>query len=255
MKIQLSVEHSCRILLNNYMKSVLKRFICVPHVLRLYTVVNFLTSLAQDLSLIWPVAVQGDPLRLRQILNNLLGNAIKFTETGKVVVQVSVSGDDPAQQGGQASLLYRFEVLDTGIGVDAEVQSTIFESFNQGDGSTTRRYGGSGLGLAISKRLAAALGGLIGVESAPERGALFWFTARFARGKTEVRTGETDALRNKRVLIVDDDTDVRAVLERQCQAAGMVCYSVSGGTQVLDLLFLGPPVTQWNWLLVPRSMR
>ncbi len=184
-----------------------------------------------------PVAVQGDPLRLRQILNNLLGNAIKFTETGKVVVQVSVSGDDSAQQGGQASLLYRFEVLDTGVGIARDQQPTIFESFNQGDDSTTRKYGGTGLGLAISTRLTAALGGQIGVESTPGKGSLFWFTARFVCGKIEVHTGETDALRNKRVLIVDDDAEVKAILERQCQAVAMVCDSVSGSTQVLDLLY------------------
>jgi PAS domain S-box-containing protein len=113
--------------------------------------------------------VLGDPARLRQILLNLLTNAIKFTDSGGVQVAVSVAADDPAR--------LRFEVADTGIGIPPERQHLLFRDFSQIDRSTTRRYGGSGLGLAIAKRLAEAMGGAIGVDSAPGRGSVFWFTA------------------------------------------------------------------------------
>lgn len=113
-----------------------------------------------------PAAVRGDPMRLRQVLINLAGNAIKFTEAGEVVVRVSVPG---------AAGRLRFEVLDTGIGIADEAQTQIFSAFSQADSFTTRKYGGTGLGLAICRQLVSLMGGAIGVDSKPNRGSRFWF--------------------------------------------------------------------------------
>ncbi len=122
-----------------------------------------------------PRAVAGDPDRLRQVLTNLLGNAIKFTEQGRVHVKVELLSDAPG------SIQVRFTVLDTGIGILQDQKNRLFQSFTQGDGSSTRRYGGTGLGLAISKQLVELLGGEIGVASEPGRGSRFWFTANFGK--------------------------------------------------------------------------
>jgi two-component system, sensor histidine kinase len=117
--------------------------------------------------------LRGDPVRLRQVLLNLVANAIKFTELGEVAVKVGVS--DTSEQGTQ--LL--FEVQDTGIGLTADAQARLFQPFVQADGSITRKYGGTGLGLAISKQLIEMMGGRVGVDSQPDQGSRFWFTARF----------------------------------------------------------------------------
>jgi PAS domain S-box-containing protein len=119
-----------------------------------------------------PTRVTGDPVRVRQVLTNLVGNAVKFTEQGEVTVQLAVVDLEVG------SALVRFEVRDTGIGIAPALQHRIFDMFAQADGSTTRRYGGTGLGLAIAKQLAELMGGAIGVDSAPGRGSTFWFTAR-----------------------------------------------------------------------------
>src|SRR6195256_9188 len=146
--------------------------------------------------------VRGDPLRLGQILTNLVGNAIKFTEQGSVVIRVS-----PVEETAKR-IRMRFEVTDTGSGISAEAQSRIFEEFAQADGSTTRKHGGSGLGLAISKQLVEMMGGEIHVESAPGAGSTFWFTAVFEKQEERVKAASgpempTGLLTGVRALVVE----------------------------------------------------
>lgn len=158
----------------------------------------------------------GDPGRLRQILMNLIGNAIKFTLQGEIFIWV----EPMAQDKGQIKL--RFSVKDTGIGIPKEKQSTIFESFAQADGSTTRKYGGTGLGTTISKQLVQMMGGGIGVESKPLVGSTFWFTACFQADPTKaihIPVPDTD-LTGKRILIVDGNTNSRFVLSEQLKSWG-----------------------------------
>jgi len=157
-----------------------------------------------------PAAVSGDAVRLRQVIVNLVGNAIKFTERGEVAVAVCVDGEE----GGETVL--RFSVADSGIGIPADKQKVIFEAFAQADGSTTRRYGGTGLGLAISSQLVQLMGGRIWVESEPGRGSTFHFTARFAPAQPQarpLRPAQPAHLRALRVLVVDDNATNRRILQ------------------------------------------
>ena len=161
-----------------------------------------------------PRALRGDPGRLRQVLLNLVGNALKFTAHGEVAVRVAVAGQ------AAKTVTLRFEVADTGIGISPEQQARIFEPFAQAHRSTTREYGGTGLGLAIAKQLVGLMGGEIGVESEPGRGSRFWFTVRLLRepSPAEAPAPPRPDLRGLRVLVIDDNDTSRAFLEEQLRA-------------------------------------
>jgi CheY-like chemotaxis protein/HPt (histidine-containing phosphotransfer) domain-containing protein/anti-sigma regulatory factor (Ser/Thr protein kinase) len=154
-----------------------------------------------------PQAVLGDPGRLRQVLLNIVGNAVKFTNHGEVVVRCGVETVD----GDRTTL--RFEVSDTGIGIAPDKQRQIFQAFTQADSSTTRRYGGTGLGLAIALRLVDLMGGRLWVESAEGRGSTFSFTAIFQTPHAPGTSAEPKALDGLRVLVVDDNATSRRILE------------------------------------------
>jgi two-component system, sensor histidine kinase and response regulator len=179
-----------------------------------------------------PSAIRGDPFRLRQVLTNLVGNAIKFTEEGEVLVHARTAGDS------NGAVIVRFEVRDTGIGMGEEDQRRLFEAFSQADLSTTRRYGGTGLGLAISKQLVELMGGEIGAESEPGAGSAFWFTLRLEKqGDVAQRKPASRAnLRDMRVLLVDDNATNRKILHRQMDTWGMRDGIAENGAQAIGML-------------------
>jgi len=163
-----------------------------------------------------PIHLQGDASRLRQILMNLTGNAIKFTSAGEVVVRAELRSETPTT----ATIL--FAVTDTGIGITPEDQSKLFTPFTQVDASTTRKYGGTGLGLAICKQLVTLMGGEIGVESHMGQGSKFWFEIPFALSLQPVySTQDRGLLTNRRVLVVDDNATNRKIVHHQATRWGM----------------------------------
>jgi len=183
-----------------------------------------------------PALVRGDPGRLRQILVNLSGNAIKFTKQGEVVIRAGL------QKENNTHVTVRFSVSDTGIGIPADRMNVLFEAFSQVDASTTRKYGGTGLGLAISKQLAGMMGGQIGVESEEGKGTTFWFTAVFEK-QLEGREAECVVpgkieIEDKHILIVDDNATNRQVLREQLKLCGCSFDEASNGSEALDKLRL-----------------
>ena len=177
-----------------------------------------------------PVALVGDPLRLRQILVNLVGNAIKFTERGHVLVSVRLETDHDEPG------MLRFSVADTGIGIAPEHQDAIFEAFSQADGSTTRKFGGTGLGLAISSTLVSMMHGRIWVESTPSQGSTFTFTASFGVGPDTMLSRERRLPPGLRVLVVDDNAVNRRILIGQLGRWDVTPRVVSGGHEALQVL-------------------
>ncbi len=176
-----------------------------------------------------PASLVGDVNRLRQILTNLLGNAIKFTDRGEIILNIQCQSKE------EAGFRLVFSVTDTGIGIPEEAVGKLFQSFQQVDSSTTRRYGGTGLGLAISKKLAELMDGRMWVESVPGEGSTFSFTALFDAAPTlgNVDTNSPTQLDTYSVLIVDDNATNRRILETQLKAWGMTTTSASSGREAI----------------------
>jgi two-component system sensor histidine kinase/response regulator len=190
------------------------------------------TELVMAISPQIPRLLRGDPGRLRQVLVNLVGNALKFTEGGEVVVRVAQQAESDTR------VVLRFEVRDTGVGISPAVQARLFQAFSQADSSTTRRYGGTGLGLAISKQLVLMMDGKIGVESAPGKGSTFWFTAQYLKATRELPAvaGERDGWSDLRVLVVDDNATSRQILRHQIYAWKLQRGSAASGHEALKVL-------------------
>jgi signal transduction histidine kinase/DNA-binding NarL/FixJ family response regulator len=195
-----------------------------------------------------PTELRGDGGRLRQVLINLIGNALKFTPIGGVKLHISVDRQT------RATAFLRFRVTDTGIGINPETQARLFQAFTQADGSTTRRYGGTGLGLAISKQLVEKMHGEIGVESTVGAGSTFWFTVEFpkrSKAVAQVAPEETkgiirrpksdpgkapESVRSQRVLIAEDNLVNQRVALAQLQKLGYASDKVANGLEVLEAL-------------------
>ena len=177
-----------------------------------------------------PERVRGDEARLRQMLFNLCGNAVKFTPSGEIVIGVqSLECDD-------SGVLARFTVRDTGIGIPADRLDSLFKPFTQVDASTTRRFGGTGLGLSIVKRLAELMGGQVGLESRDGVGSTFWFTARFKACVAQPQPLTPSVLRGQRVLVVDDNETNRKILAEQLRRWGLECVCASSAKEALSVM-------------------
>jgi two-component system, sensor histidine kinase and response regulator len=193
---------------------------------------EFLVSRAANI----PDRLIGDPLRLGQVLVNLVGNAVKFTEAGHVSLNVEMALEDPTQ------LVLRFHVQDTGIGLTTEQSGLLFTSFSQADSSTTRRFGGTGLGLAICKDIVEMMGGDIGVESTYGEGADFHFTARFGVAPIELEAANTQALNAEalsdslRGLVVDDNEMVRSICIEALVSYGHTAVAVASGPAAIEIM-------------------
>ena len=186
-------------------------------------------ELIADIGLDVPLTLTGDPGRLRQVILNLLGNAVKFTEAGQVTVSVSKLGSD------ETGATLRFEVADTGIGISCEQQHCLFSAFSQADSSTTRRFGGTGLGLAICKRLVQAMQGEIGLSSEPGAGSTFWFTVQIE--VREQKVSETGvSLAGKRALVVDDNLLNGRITRQQLERSLMIVSLVENAAGAISAL-------------------
>ncbi|HCG00360.1 MAG TPA: hypothetical protein DEV93_07420 [Chloroflexi bacterium] len=197
-----------------------------------------------------PDVLRGDPGRVRQILLNLISNAVKFTESGDVVVRASLDRQ------GEGSGIVRFTVTDTGIGLSAAAQDRLFQAFVQADGSTTRKYGGTGLGLAICKRLAEMMGGEVGVESSEDQGSTFWFTARFdmPEAAAERPDPRRSGLYGLRALVVGGSETSRSVLTDILRVSGVSSDSAGSGREALDLMSQAADQSRYNVVITQSDV-
>jgi len=189
-----------------------------------------------------PGQLRGDPVRLRQILTNLVSNAVKFTEKGEVLVHVTRWKEE------QDRVVVRFEVKDTGIGIALDALARIFQEFTQADGSTTRKYGGTGLGLTISKQLASLMGGEIGVESTPGQGSTFWVNVPLERQPASgeaILPSASEALKGLRLLLVNHTPSLRQILQQQFEGwkiqADFAASAAEAMERITDAAIAGRP--------------
>lgn len=210
-----------------------------------------------DLPHLW----RGDPTRIRQVLTNLIGNAVKFTEQGEVSIEVK---RDESSSGASA---LRFDIRDTGIGIAPEAQAHLFQPFSQADSSMARRFGGTGLGLSICKQLVERLGGAIGVESAPDCGSRFWFTLPLESVAAVTGPTPTLDLSGRRVLIVDDNATNRLILKHYLTHWGLIAHEADHGSAALaeleaaqsrgtpyDLVLLDLQMLEMDGIALARAM-
>ncbi|MEI6149811.1 MAG: response regulator, partial [bacterium] len=200
---------------------------------------EFISATAADI----PARLRGDPIRLKQILMNLVGNAVKFTEQGEVALRVEIvqsKPDDRSPESCEARpRMLRFTIRDTGIGISSDKLHLLFDKFNQADASTTRRFGGTGLGLTIAKYLAELMGGEIGMDSEAGKGSTFWFTTRYNEAvepAPHASTVEPFDLTDAHILIVDDNETNREVLRERLHAWGARVQSAFDGPDALRVL-------------------
>jgi PAS domain S-box-containing protein len=174
-----------------------------------------------------PQSLRGDPMRLSQLILNYTSNALKFTEQGTIVLRTRVAEEEGS------TILLRFEVQDTGLGVDPGQLPRLFESFQQSDTSTTRKFGGTGLGLAINRHLATLMGGEVGAVSQPGVGSTFWFTARLRKSADRVARKINTRLQGSRALVADDSNDAREVLSNILSNLGLRVTTAEGGENAI----------------------
>ncbi len=197
-----------------------------------------------------PRFLVGDPLRLGQVLTNLTNNAVKFTESGEIVVSTEVVSRD------QDRVILKFSVSDSGIGLTQEQIGKLFQAFSQADSSTTRKYGGTGLGLTISKRLVEMMGGEIWVESLPGQGSTFFFTAALGlgAGKEKKHLAPTQALSDLKVLVVDDNATSREILQEMLESFGLEVTQAASGPEGLAELEKASPSQPYRLVIMDWKM-
>ncbi len=205
-------------------------------------------ELLNDIAMDVPRHLRGDPGRVRQVLINLLNNAIKFTEHGEVLLKIDIKSLQ------NTHAVIHFSVNDTGIGITPEKQKLIFEAFTQEDTSTTRRFGGTGLGLSISSRLAALMGGNIWVESEPGKGSVFHINLPFEIGEATQETTTTVDLRGMRVLLVDDNAVNRSILNRTLAQWGIDVTEAKDGPTALELVASSRDRASFDLILLDFQM-
>jgi two-component system, sensor histidine kinase and response regulator len=236
----------------------------IEHILDIFgpraarTGIELLNQVERDI----PAIIRGDDLRLRQILTNLVGNAMKFTEQGEIFIGVRVEKSTP-----DGALTLGFEVRDTGIGIPADKQERLFKAFSQVDSSTTRKYGGTGLGLAISQQLVRLMGGTIRVESQPGKGSTFYFSILTRAGINQQPAIPDDGLAahaGKKVLIVDDNLTNRTILRTQLEywklqpvlaASGVEALNVLAGDDHFDLILTDMQMPFMDGIRLAQSIR